>query len=156
MSKHTEASIDNDDELLEKTLDEVGDGDRDEDDDEDESYMTGSQVESEEESDDGSDINIDLTNNDIYKALCTLLEDQDGNNILDYLNIMKDDLHELSKGVKNLSLLKKDVNRIADSLERGVALVGTYLQSSSASTSSSSSGTDKVKDELHKKVKKSK
>jgi hypothetical protein len=156
MSKHTEASIDNDDEILEETFQEIEEGKEDE----EESYMTGSQVESEEESeeesDDGSDINIDLTNNDIYKALCTLLEDQDGNNILDYLNIMKDDLHELSKGVKNLSLLKKDVNRIADSLERGVALVGTYLQSSSGSTSSSSSGTDKVKDELHKKVKKSK
>jgi hypothetical protein len=154
MSKHTGGSVDTDEEILEETFQEIEEGKEDE----EESYMTGSQVESEEdseeESDDGSDINIDLTNNDIYKALCTLLEDQDGNNILDYLNIMKDDLHELSKGVKNLSLLKKDVNRIADSLERGVALVGTYLQSSSASAGSS--GSDKVKDESHKKVKKSK
>ena len=89
----------------------------------------------EEEDDDESDINIDLTNNDIYKALCTLLEDQDGNNILDYLNIIKDDIHELTKGVKSY---KKDIGRIADSLEKGVTMMGTYIQLVKQSTDSSS------------------
>lgn len=67
-----------------------------------------------------SEINIDLTNNDIYKALCTLFEDQDGNNILDYMNIIKDDVHELVKGVKCLVSIKKDITRIADSIEKYV------------------------------------
>ena len=91
--------------------------------------------EEDDEEDDESDINIDLTNNDIYKALCTLLEDQDGNNILDYLNIIKDDIHELTKGVKSY---KKDIGRIADSLERGVTMMGTYIQLVKKSTDSSS------------------
>ena len=97
----------------------------------------------EDDDDQNSDINIDLTNNDIYKALCTLLEDQDGNNILDYLNIIKDDIHELTKGVKSY---KKDIVRIADSLEKGVTLMAAYIQTVKHGGESSSKEKRRVKD----------
>jgi hypothetical protein len=38
-------------------------------------------------SDESSAINIDLTENNIYQGICTLFEDEEGNNILQYINI---------------------------------------------------------------------
>lgn len=123
--------------------DDVRDDPEDDPEEEDDDTIDTEDDEEDDDDDQNSDINIDLTNNDIYKALCTLLEDQDGNNILDYLNIIKDDIHELTKGVKSY---KKDIGRIADSLEKGVTLMAAYIQTVKHSGESSSKEKRRVKD----------
>ena len=133
------------DQYVEDDIKDDHDDDPDDDPEEEDDDTIDTEDDDEEDDDDdqNSDINIDLTNNDIYKALCTLLEDQDGNNILDYLNIIKDDIHELTKGVKSY---KKDIGRIADSLEKGVSLMAAYIQTVKHSGESSSKEKRRVKD----------
>src|SRR5210317_271977 len=59
-------------------------------DDDEEQY--GGDDDEEEQSDDdqsagSSNVAIDLSENEFYKGMCTLLEDQEGNNILEYISL---------------------------------------------------------------------
>ena len=58
--------------------------------------------------------NIDLSDNDFYKGLCTLLEDEQGNNILEYISLLHTELIGLNK---NMRLVRKDIGRIATCAE---------------------------------------
>ena len=62
----------------------------------------------------GQNVAIDLSDNDYYKALCTLLEDEHGNNILEYISLLHTELIGVNK---NLRLVRKEMNRMANCAE---------------------------------------
>ena len=70
------------------------------------------------DSDDEQDkIPIDLSENEIYRGVCTLLEDEDGNNILEYISLLHTELIGINKSLENLRLIRKDISRLADCAE---------------------------------------
>ena len=89
----------------------------DEDNDEEESNVDDD--ENDEESDDeednqsagSSNVAIDLSENEFYKGMCTLLEDQEGNNILEYISLLHSELIGHNKTMK---AIKKDLSTIAE------------------------------------------
>lgn len=70
-----------------------------------------------EDSDAGSDdkIAIDLSDNAVYRGLCTLLEDESGNNLLEYISLLHSELIGHNKTMK---LIKKDLGRLANAAEQ--------------------------------------
>ena len=62
-------------------------------------------------------IPIDLSENEVYRGICTLLEDEDGNNILEYISLLHTELIGINKSLENLKYLRKDISRIADCAE---------------------------------------
>ena len=80
-----------------------------EDDDEDE--------DPEDATDDNERIAIDLSENEVYKGICTLFEDEEGNNILEYISLIHTELIALNKSVEFIRGIKKDISRIADCAE---------------------------------------
>jgi hypothetical protein len=79
-----------------------------------------SNVDSEEESlnsDDEQHVPIDLSENEVYRGICTLFEDEDGNNILEYISLLHTELIGINKSLENLKNIKKDISRIADCAE---------------------------------------
>lgn len=91
-------------ELHEKESDEVEDLEEEDDEDEDEEY---------DEEDDK--IAIDLSDNPVYRGLCTLLEDDEGNNLLEYISLLHSELIGHNKTMKGI---KKDLGRIANAAEQ--------------------------------------
>ena len=83
----------------------------DEDEDEDE-YDEQEGGESDEDID--NKVAIDLSDNDYYKGLCTLLEDEHGNNILEYISLLHTELIGVNK---NLRFMRKEMNRMANCAE---------------------------------------
>ena len=73
-------------------------------DDDDKSYQSGG----------SSHVAIDLSENEIYKGICTLFEDENGNNILEYISLLHSELIGHNKTMK---AIKKDLGRIADCAE---------------------------------------
>jgi len=72
------------------------------------------------EDDDGEDderIPIDLSQNEVYKGICTLFEDEEGNNILEYISLIHTELIGMNKSLEFLRGIKKDLSRIADCAE---------------------------------------
>ena len=57
---------------------------------------------------------IDLSDNEFYKGLCTLLEDEHGNNILEYISLLHTELIGINK---NLRLMNKGMTRMANCAE---------------------------------------
>jgi hypothetical protein len=80
------------------------DGDEDGDEDEDDDEQSGG----------SSHVAIDLSENEIYKGICTLFEDENGNNILEYISLLHSELIGHNKTMKSI---KKDLSRIADCAE---------------------------------------
>lgn len=75
-------------------------------------------IEEESESEDNQErIPIDLSENEIYRGVCTLLEDEDGNNILEYISLLHTELIGINKSLENLKIMRKDITRIADCAE---------------------------------------
>jgi len=103
----------------------------------------------EEETED-SDVNeqhnipIDLSENEVYRGICTLLEDEDGNNILEYISLLHTELIGINKSLENLKYLRKDMSRIADCAELFLKSKGEVLSEQS-----------KKSEDIVKKVKKS-
>ena len=85
--------------------DEDGDGDDDDEDGEDGD---------DDQSGGSSHVAIDLSENEIYKGICTLFEDENGNNILEYISLLHSELIGHNKTMKSI---KKDLARIADCAE---------------------------------------
>ena len=74
--------------------------------------------ENEENSDEDDDrIPIDLSQNEIYRGVCTLLEDEEGNNILEYISLLHTELIGINKSLENLRLIRKDISRLTDCVE---------------------------------------
>lgn len=75
-------------------------------------------------SDTSSAVNINLTDNKIYQALCTLFEDEDGNNILDYVSMLHTELITIGKNLESVKPIQSDIHRIAVALETLVKAQG--------------------------------
>jgi hypothetical protein len=103
----------------------------DEDDDEDE----------EDDEQEGGNMPIDLSQNEIYRGVCTLLEDDDGNNILEYISLLHTELIGINKSMENLRGIRKELTRIADVAE----LMVKSSKSTSVDDSESKKSERKVK-----------
>jgi len=97
----TEEDVDREEDVEEEIEDEETEGD-DADDAED------------AEDDEGC---IDLSQNEIYRGICTLLEDEQGNNILEYISLLHTELIGINKSMENLRGIRKDLTRLADVAE---------------------------------------
>lgn len=86
------------------------------------STTSGSESEEGTESEEGSEYEIDLSDNEIYKALYSFFEDEEGHNILDYISLLHTELIGIGKTLTNVKVIRKDMTRIADSLEKLVAM----------------------------------
>ena len=92
--------------------------------------------ESESENEEGSDIQeedeeripIDLSENEIYRGVCTLLEDDEGNNILEYISLLHTELININKNMEYVKSIKDDIHRIANSVESYVKHQGIDLK----------------------------
>jgi hypothetical protein len=92
--------------------------------DEDENHEEDeNQEESEEQSEEEDDeecedrVPIDLSQNEVYRGVCTLFEDDDGNNILEYISLLHTELIGINKSLENLRFIRKDITRLADCAE---------------------------------------
>jgi hypothetical protein len=70
----------------------------------------------------GSEYEIDLSDNEIYKGMYSFFEDEEGHNILDYISLLHTELIGMGKSMQNVKLIRKDMTRIADSLEKLVSM----------------------------------
>ena len=86
------------------------------------STTSGSKSEEGTESEEESEYEIDLSDNEIYKALYSFFEDEEGHNILDYISLLHTELIGIGKTLTNVKVIRKDMTRIADSLEKMVAM----------------------------------
>ena len=85
---------------------------------ENENVTNDSDDDDEEETMDNQErVPIDLSENEIYRGVCTLLEDEDGNNILEYISLLHTELIGINKSLENLRLIRKDITRLADCAE---------------------------------------
>ena len=80
------------------------------------SYSEGDD-DDEQDTEDNERIAIDLSENEVYKGICTLFEDEEGNNILEYISLIHTELIALNKSVEFIRGIKKDISRIADCAE---------------------------------------
>lgn len=69
------------------------------------------------EEDEDERVPVDLSENEYYRGICTLLEDEDGNNILEYISLLHTELIGINKSLENLRTMRKDIGRIADCAE---------------------------------------
>lgn len=95
-------------------------------------------------SDDEERVPVDLSQNEFYRGICTLLEDEDGNNILEYISLLHTELIGINKSLENLRSMKKDIGRIADCAE-------VFMKSKKGESSSTSH--DSKKEEKRRKDK---
>ena len=75
-----------------------------------------------------SEYEIDLSNNEIYKGIYSFFEDEEGHNILDYISLLHTEMIGISKTLTNVKVIRKDMTRIADSLEKLVAMKEMEIQ----------------------------
>ena len=73
--------------------------------------------EEEQEEDDDERVPIDLSDNEIYRGVCTLLEDDEGNNILEYISLLHTELIGINKSLEHLRGIRKEMTRMADCVE---------------------------------------
>lgn len=106
---------------------------------------SGSEEEDEEDEsedeDDTSEVNIDLSENEFYKGMCTLLEDDNGNNIVAYMDLLHDETKNIADSVKYLEGIRKDLHRIANCFERLLTLQESKATSSGGAPAAAPSTT---------------
>jgi hypothetical protein len=95
--------------------------------------------ESDEEESQESDnrIPIDLSQNEVYRGVCTLFEDEHGNNILEYISLLHTELIGINKSLENLRTIKKDITRLADCAELYLKTTGNVISDKKKTTSKS-------------------
>lgn len=99
--------------MSQKTKSKVVDEERDETNTESENQ----ELDEEQEEDDDERVPIDLSDNEIYRGVCTLLEDDEGNNILEYISLLHTELIGINKSLEHLRGVRKELTRIADCSE---------------------------------------
>ena len=77
----------------------------------------GDSQEDNEEGTEGGGYAIDLSQNEVYRGICTLFEDEDGNNILEYISLLHTELIGINKSLENLRYIRKDITRLVDCAE---------------------------------------
>ncbi len=87
----------------------------------------GDDEEEDEDEEDASEVNIDLSDNDFYKGMCTLLEDDNGNNIVRYIDLLCEHTKEIGDNVKHLEGMRQDIHRIAKCFEKLVSLQEQFM-----------------------------
>jgi hypothetical protein len=102
--------------------------------------------------DDENRIPIDLSENEIYRGVCTLLEDEEGNNILEYISLLHTELIGINKSLENLKLIRKDITRLADCAELIVKGKKTESKESSGHTHTQTREHTREKTSSSKKV----
>jgi len=73
--------------------------------------------EDDEDEEDDDRVPIDLSQNQVYQGVCTLFEDEEGNNILEYISLLHTELIGINKSMENLRTIRKDLTRLADCAE---------------------------------------
>jgi len=104
------------------------------------------QEECEEDAEEEDGCAIDLSQNEVYRGVCTLFEDAEGNNILEYISLLHTELIGINKSMENLRGIRKDLSRLADVAElilKGKKDVQVPVSSGSSVVSSASSRQDK-------------
>lgn len=86
---------------------------------------------------------VDLSQNEFYRGICTLLEDEEGNNILEYISLLHTELIGINKSLENLRSIRKDISRIADCAE--LAFKGKKTEQSVHETKKDDTGKKKTK-----------
>ena len=104
------SAIDSDDEEVMNDSSNDGDDDNEDDEDDEDDDEEGSETMSAIE----NKVAIDLSDNDYYKGLCTLLEDEHGNNILEYISLLHTELIGVNKNLRNM---RKEMSRMANCAE---------------------------------------
>ena len=105
------SAVDSDgEEAVNDSSNDADDDEDDEDDEDDDDDEEGSETMSAIE----NKVAIDLSDNDYYKGLCTLLEDEHGNNILEYISLLHTELIGVNKNLRNM---RKEMNRMANCAE---------------------------------------
>jgi hypothetical protein len=99
----------------------------------------------EENTGEDDDCAIDLSQNEIYRGICTLFEDDEGNNILEYISLLHTELIGINKSMENLKGIRKEISRLADIAE---LMVKNKRESSNSSVASVK---DKSSSEVSKK-----
>ena len=64
-------------------------------------------AEDDEDEEDGR-IPIDLSENEVYRGICTLFEDEEGNNILEYISLLHTELIGINKSLEYLKGIKEE------------------------------------------------
>ena len=90
---------------------------REEDENQEEIESSVEEEDEDEVEEDEDRVPIDLSQNEIYRGVCTLLEDDEGNNILEYISLLHTELIGINKSLENLRLIRKDITRLADCAE---------------------------------------
>ena len=103
---------DNEDEDNENEDNEDNEDNDDDDDDDDDNSENSDNSESMSAIE--NKVAIDLSDNDYYKGLCTLLEDEHGNNILEYISLLHTELIGVNKNLRNM---RKEMSRMANCAE---------------------------------------
>ena len=86
------------------------------------SHSSNSHSDESEEDEDDSEYEIDVSENEIYKGIYSFFEDDEGHNILDYISLLHTELIGIGKTLTNVKVMRKDMTRIADCLEKLVTL----------------------------------
>ena len=90
-----------------------------------EETIDGEEEESDYESEDYSDdqgsgtsrLDVDLSNNEFYQGLCTLLEDEQGNNILQYISLLHTELIGINQSLMHLEKMSSSLSKISKAVE---------------------------------------
>ena len=96
---------------LTEDVDVEDDGDAEDDEEDDE------EDDGEDDDAEGDRLAIDLSENEVYRGICTLFEDEEGNNILEYISLLHTELIGINKSLENLRGIRKELSRLADSAE---------------------------------------
>lgn len=109
----------------------------------------------EEEEEDEDGCAIDLSQNEVYRGVCTLFEDAEGNNILEYISLLHTELIGINKSMENLRSIRKDLSRLADVAEllvRSKKDISVPVSSGASVVSSATSHHDKSERSKKSKV----
>ena len=92
-----------------------------------EEYEEESEGEEDQSQESDKRIPIDLSQNEVYRGVCTLFEDEHGNNILEYISLLHTELIGINKSLENLKSIKKDITRLADCAEVYLKTTGSEV-----------------------------
>ncbi len=117
----------------------------------------GSSYDSEDYSDDQgsstSRLDVDLSNNEFYQGLCTLLEDEQGNNILQYISLLHTELIGINQSLMHLEKIGSSLSKISKAVETYVSVVSDKKVEGKKEEKHEKEGKDSKHDRHEKKEK---
>ncbi len=117
----------------------------------------GSSYDSEDYSEDQgsstSRLDVDLSNNEFYQGLCTLLEDEQGNNILQYISLLHTELIGINQSLMHLEKIGSSLSKISKAVETYVSVVSDKKADGKKEEKHEKEGKDSKHDRHEKKEK---